>query len=182
MRPFSTRAIAPPAESALAEWFVGADLVDAYSALLPPGRDIDVGKLATEMLGEPAPWFRALLAIRDAVMRPLGVKTSRQIRGDKKRGGDQIDFFPVLAQSHNELIVGEDDRHLDFRASILLRRGQSTDPAVLIATTVVHCHNWIGRVYLAGIKPFHVLVVRSNLRRVARRAWLELEAETSTFQ
>jgi hypothetical protein len=43
------------------------------------------------------------------------------------------------------------------------------DEAVL--TTVVHCHNLLGRVYLGVISPFHRLVVRSNLARAARRGW-----------
>ncbi|MGK6317170.1 hypothetical protein [Neorhizobium sp. DT-125] len=29
-------------------------------------------------------------------------------------------FFPVLERSENELVLGVDDRHLDFRISILL--------------------------------------------------------------
>jgi hypothetical protein len=41
----------------------------------------------------------------------------------------------------------------------------------LVSTTVVHCHNMTGRAYLAVIKPFHHLIVRSNLRRTARLGW-----------
>ena len=37
----------------------------------------------------------------------------------------------------------------------------------LVATTVVHCHNRLGHAYLTAIRPFHRLVVRSNLRRAA---------------
>jgi hypothetical protein len=35
--------------------------------------------------------------------------------------------------------------------------------------TVVHCHNWLGRTYLAVISPFHRAIVRATLRRTARR-------------
>jgi hypothetical protein len=34
------------------------------------------------------------------------------------------------------------------------------------ATTVVLMHNWLGRIYLTVIKPFHRMVVRSMLRQV----------------
>jgi hypothetical protein len=40
-----------------------------------------------------------------------------------------------------------------------------------VATTVVHCHNTLGRVYLAVIAPFHRRIVRSALQRAARRGW-----------
>ena len=97
-------------------------------------------------------------------MGPLGVKSSGEVR--RLRGGrDRIDFFPVLACSANEIILGADDRHLDFRLS-LLRRPAAQGMPVLIATTVVHCHNRLGRWYLAAIMPFHRLIVRSSLRRI----------------
>lgn len=97
MRPYSTLAIVPPPESALSRWFTGADLVDAYSTLLPPGREENIDVLAAELLGKPAPWFRALLALRDAAVRPLGIKTSGQMRTRQELGHERIDFFPVLS-------------------------------------------------------------------------------------
>ena len=102
------------------------------------------------------------------------------IRNDRRTGRHQIDLFPVLSQSRDESIVGMDDRHLDCRASVLLRRGQSTEPAVLIATTIVHWRSCIGRIYLVVIKPFHVLIVRSDLGRVARKAWSKPDGDTPT--
>jgi hypothetical protein len=34
--------------------------------------------------------------------------------------------------------------------------------------TWVHRNNWLGRVYLAVVMLFHVLIVRDSLRRIAR--------------
>ena len=51
-------------------------------------------------------------------------------------------------------------------------RTASTDAqARLTLSTVVHCHNRLGRVYLFVIAPFHRLIVRSGLRRAARLGW-----------
>jgi hypothetical protein len=33
---------------------------------------------------------------------------------------------------------------------------------------VVHCHNWLGRTYLAVIAPFHRAIVRASLVQAAR--------------
>jgi hypothetical protein len=70
-----------------------------------------------------------------------GVKTSAQLRKRLVRdGGDRIDFFMVLSRAEREIVLGEDDRHLDFRASLLIRRSAEHAHSELIAT-VVHCHN-----------------------------------------
>jgi hypothetical protein len=34
--------------------------------------------------------------------------------------------------------------------------------------TVVHCHNRLGRTYLAVIAPFHRAIARANLEQAAR--------------
>ena len=90
----------------------------------------------------------------------FGVKASHALEA-----GDRIVFFPVLSRSADEIVLGADDLHLDFRGSVLLRR---TDRTVVVATTVVRCHNLLGRLYLAAILPFHVLVVTDSLRRLRR--------------
>jgi len=59
-----------------------------------------------------------------------------------------IGFFPVLSKSATELVVGADDRHLDFRVTIQLR-ADAANGRELVAGTVVHCHNRLGRIYLA---------------------------------
>ena len=74
--------------------------------------------------------------------------------------------FSVLSRSDKELVLGEDDRHLDFRLSLLLTSRENGREA-LTATTVVRCHNLLGRAYLTAIKLGHVLVVRSALLKVA---------------
>jgi hypothetical protein len=172
------RAVPPPADSAIAPLYAGADLLDAYAIALPAEATGDIDRLTRAVLGQSPGWARGLMGIRDAVMAPLGVKTSKAI-GRARQDGDQIGFFPVLARSARELIVGEDDRHLDFRAATLLcattdRQGDgqgNEQGRELVATTVVHCHNLLGRSYLVAIAPFHRLIVRANLARAARRGW-----------
>lgn len=163
------RAVSPPSACSLASWYDGADLVDAFAVTLPANGSHDLSRLAERALGEPAPWVTAAMALRDIAVRPFGVGTSRDIRSRLEREGrDRIDFFPVLSRSDREIVIGVDDRHLDFRLSLLLlaRPDRRED---LVATTVVHCRNMFGRGYLATIMSGHVLVVRSMLRRAAER-------------
>ncbi|MCW4116518.1 DUF2867 domain-containing protein [Aurantimonas sp. MSK8Z-1] len=130
---------------------------------LPRGYGSDIHAIGQAVLGHPPPLFQALLSIRDLVVRPFGLRTSVAMR---KAAGDRIDFFPILSVDDREMILGEDDRHLDVRISLLLLQGTNGRDR-LVATTAVRCHNRLGRLYLAAIKPFHRLVVRSCLRRAA---------------
>ena len=167
------REVPPPAESGVASWFDAADLADAYAVAIDAA---DVAKgvdsLARSAFGDPAPWFRLLLGLRDALVAYFGVKTSQQVRRAAiAENWERIDFFRILARSDRELILGEDDRHLDFRLSLLLRVRPDGSGDELVATTVVRCHNSLGRVYLALIAPFHRLVVIGNLSRASNKGW-----------
>ena len=165
------RAVSAPPESALAPQYPGADLLDAFAIALPAGATNDLDRLAHAVLAQPAWWMKGLMGLRDAAVAPLGVKTSRAIARERQ-ASDRIGFFPVQARTSHELIVGEDDRHLDFRASILLQDG-ADGARTLTMITVVHCHNRLGRWYLAVIAPFHRTIVRANIARAAQRGWPE---------
>lgn len=161
-----------PAESRIAALFPGADLADAFAVPLPAGASgRPIEDLAEAVLGNPPVWLRSLLAVRDGVMVRFGVKTTAMLRARAVgSGAARVNFFPILSQTADEIILGEDDRHLDFRASILVR-DRSGGGQELVMTTVVHCHNRLGRAYLRAILPFHRLVVTSSLRRAVRRGW-----------
>jgi hypothetical protein len=166
------REVPPPAESGVASWF-GADLADAF-AVPVDAADVakDMDSLARSTLGDPAPWIRLLLGLRDTLVAGFGVKTTQEVRRAAiADNAERIDFFRVLARSDRELILGEDDRHLDFRLSLLLRARPDGSGDELVATTDVRCHNPLGRLYLAPIARFHRLVVISNLSRAANKGW-----------
>jgi hypothetical protein len=167
------REVPPPAESGVASWFDAADLADAFAVPIDAADAAKgVDSLARSALEDPAPWIRLLLGLRDALVAGFGVKTSREVRRAAiADNAERIDFFRILARSDRELILGEDDRHLDFRLSLLLRVRPDGSGDELVATTVVHCHNALGRVYLALIARFHRLVVISNLSRASNKGW-----------
>jgi len=152
--------IAPPAESRISDWYAGASLVDSFAVTLPLAALTDISTIATLLFADLPLWFRILLAIRDRVVKLFGVKATHDLEAE-----EHIAFFPVLSRSADEIVVGVDDRHLDFRASVLLRRVDNR----LAVTTVVRCHNLLGRLYLAAILPFHILIAGDVLRRLRRR-------------
>ena len=161
------RAVPAPSDNVLAPLYAGADLLDAFAIHLPAGAADDLEMLARALFERQAGWIRALTWVRDAVMATVGVKSSRAIGAAAAARGSVIGYFPLLSKSAGELVVGEDDRHLDFRVAILLRTGAAGERE-LVVVTVVHCHNRLGRTYLAVIAPFHRTIVRATLQRTAR--------------
>lgn len=172
LRISSIRPVTPPTDSGIAGWYHRADLADAFSVnLAPTDAAKGIEHLARCVMDEPYPWVRMLLAIRDFLVAGLGIKTSARLRHRAAVApADYIGFFRIRSRSEREMILGEDDWHLDFRASVMLRAAPNGSPE-LVATTAVHCRHSIGRAYLWAIAPFHRLIVRANLARAASNAW-----------
>jgi hypothetical protein len=161
-------AVPMPSDSVLVPLYAGADLADAFAIPLPEGASDDPEVLARVAFERQAAWIRALTWVRDTVMATVGVKSSREIgAAAATRGLQVIGYFPVLSKSAGELVVGGDDRHLDFRVAVLVRT-DAQGGRKLVVVTVVHCHNRLGRTYLAAIAPFHRTILRANLERTAR--------------
>jgi len=156
-----------PDNSAIAPLYPGADLLDAFAIRLPAEASDDLEALARVAFERQAWWIRALTRVRDVVMATAGVQSSSAVGLAGAAKGQVIGYLPLLSKSPTELIVGADDRHLDFRAAIQLRTDAANGRELLTAT-VVHCHNRLGRIYLATIAPFHRVIVRANLERLAR--------------
>ncbi|KAH8667009.1 hypothetical protein BX600DRAFT_511889 [Xylariales sp. PMI_506] len=158
-----------PPPGSLATWYTKSDFVDSFAVRLPATATGDARVLARLMFGNLPRFFYVLMWIRDAVVRCFGVKTSGAIRSqDDGRG--RIDFFPVISESVDEVVVGEDDKHLDFRASVgVIEASDGGGERLCVMTTVVRRHNLFGRLYLWTILPFHRGIVTYSLRRLGDR-------------
>ncbi len=158
----------PPRDSRIAGLYATTDLADAYAIALPTDAVADPERLARFVFGNMAPWVGGLMRMRDAAVGRLGLKTARQLKATSDR---RISLFRIYERRVDEIVLGEDDRHLDFRISVMRTAATGTADARLTLSTVVHCHGRLGRVYLFVIAPFHRLIVRSGLRRAARLGW-----------
>jgi hypothetical protein len=162
--------VPPPPGSRATTFYRAPNLADAYAVRLPDGATHDPERLARFMFTTQAPWVARLMWWRDRIVALFGIKTSTQLLADGATGAvRRLLFFRIYEQDAQEILLGEDDRHLDFRASVRVEpAGGATQ---VIFTTVVQCHNLLGRIYLLVIAPFHRMVVRSTLQRAARAGW-----------
>jgi len=62
-------------------------------------------ELATRKLVNPPAWQKALIALRDAMVTPFGIKTSDTVRTSWDRH-EREDFFPVHWEGKDEILLG----------------------------------------------------------------------------
>lgn len=142
------------------ELLPGAQYADAFSVTVP-NPNLTVGEAARAMWSSAPGWVHALMAVRNLAVAPFGLK--KAVEG-KAASHPTIGIFPVVSETPDRVVMGFDDKHLDFRVIVdtsPARRGQS-----VTAATVVRTHNLLGRVYLAAVLPFHRIIVPALLRRL----------------
>ena len=147
-----------PAQSPLP----GIDFCDSF--VLDVAGNLSAYDAATLALGRMPMWVQALMTLRNALVAPFGLKHDiRQFEADS------IGIFPVVSQTPDRVVLGFDDRHLDFRVTIdtLTRTDSDGAPSTTVtASTWVRTHNLFGRLYLAGVKPFHDVIVPTALNQL----------------
>jgi len=138
-----------PQNSLLQERINATDFVDCFcveSELEP--------RHAAQIITSFPGWARFLLLIRNLAIKPFGLSS------DGPAAADKIGAFPVEIDSPLEIIAGFNDKHLNFRVSVISQDGQ-----VFLATWV-RTNNIAGKIYLKTILPFHILIARDALSRV----------------
>jgi hypothetical protein len=164
--------VALPAQSGIGATYTSVNLADAFAIGLPATASADPALLARHIVAHQPAWIGHLTRLRHLIVAAFGLKTAKHLAAAGADGASRIGIFKVYSTSDTEIVMGEDDKHLDFRASVLC----STGPAPqccrqLTISTVVHCHNRLGRTYLFVIAPFHRMVVKTSLDRAARVGW-----------
>lgn len=104
-------------------------------------------------------WMKAALVTRNWFASKVGLEASspQEILTPQERAeyrvGDKIGPWLIFALSERELVAGRDNRHLDFRLSILRVDGPSARQLQVSTACVVK--NTFGMVYLSVVLPFH---------------------------
>jgi hypothetical protein len=103
---------------------------------------------------------RAAMRVRNAIVKWLGLKDlggMAQIDRNRPlsdyRLGERVGIVTVLYLSDEEVVMGDDDKHLDVQVSLL-----KTVEGKVVVSTVVHLHNALGRIYMFFVKPAHRII------------------------
>ena len=144
------REVAVPETALLAEALPRVDWSDAFMVVSPVGTRIDPQVWADAIFHNAPRWVHWLLAVRQALVGLMGIDRGRP------------DTFATRSRTDNEILLGTDERHLSFRASVLTRSDR------VVISTIVQNHSRRGHAYSAVVRLVHPLIVRAVLGRAAR--------------
>jgi len=121
-------------------------------------------------------WIEKLFSLRNNIVKRLGLKTpaantdkQAQLAQFNCEAGERLGLFEVFYRDEKEVVLGEDDKHLNFRVSLFLDdAGTVSSQKLLTITTTVQFHNRWGRLYFLPVKPFHRLIVPTMLRNMIK--------------
>jgi Protein of unknown function (DUF2867) len=154
-----------PSSSVLSRELLGnADFHDSYRAPLARP-DVAVVDLFFALFGHTPLWMKLLLIVRNAAVRLIGLEAPTvaeiikpEVR-DSYRVGEKIGPWPIFFMADDEIVAGRNNKHMDFRLSVLkVKDGGATD---VVVSTICTVHNVFGKIYLFFIIPFHRHGVRS---------------------
>jgi Protein of unknown function (DUF2867) len=140
-----------PETALLAGALPRVDAADAFAITAAPGTSTDPRQWADAVFHSPPGLVVALMALRQALVGFAGIE-----RGDRST-------FATVRHTDDEVLVGTDAGHLDFRASVLREERR------VVLSTVVRLRNRRGRLYWSVVRHVHPVVVRAMLGRAAQR-------------
>lgn len=154
-----------PVDSLILNGFGKTNYWDIYQIQLS-NNDYSVDKITSAILKTPK-WIDNLMKMRNIIARRFGLKS-----GDKNYHiephysiGSKAGYFTVLNRNENEIVMGENDTHLNFRTSV--RVENQSENSLVYLSTVVQFNNFFGWLYFLPVKPFHQLLIQSLLKKYA---------------
>ncbi len=150
--------------------------VDSFQGVFIDNENqVDIAANAKAFFSSGSKWSGKLFALRNKVVSMFGLKTGgnlndkqKQLNHFKYEPGEQISLFKVFYKTSNEVILGEDDKHLDFRVSLFLETLPQDEKSLTIST-IVKFNNWFGRIYFVPVRPFHKIIVPHMLKVILRK-------------
>lgn len=121
-------------------------------------------------------WAERLVALRDRMVSVFSLKNASGTENDEKQQldnckcepGEHIGILKVFEKTDSEVVFGVDDKHLNFRVSLLLGNLKIDQRKALTISTAVQFNHWFGRLYFLPVKPFHILIVRIMLKGIIK--------------
>ena len=109
-------------------------------------------------------WMKLLLIARNKVASLAGLDAPSaseilhvEIK-DRYAVGEKIGVWRIFWLSEDEVVAGRNNKHLDFRLSVL--KVPDGDRTSAVVSTICSVHNLSGKLYLFFIIPFHRYGVR----------------------
>lgn len=125
----------------------------------------DAEQAARAVFADPPHMVRSLMALRNLIVAPFGLKAGIDF---SDRGLGKVDVFPIISKTNAEIVVGGNDKHLDFRIWVGVQPGPKGSEVTI--STLVKINNHLGKGYLSVIMPFHKFLSRALLQRAVSQS------------
>ena len=136
---------------------------DSYRAPLSR-RELGIVEVFFGIFGHHPLWMKLLLIVRNklASLAGLDAPTASELLHveikDRYVVGEKIGVWPIFSLSEDEIVAGRNNRHLDFRLSVL--KVSDGDRTSVVVSTICTVHNLTGKLYLFFVVPLHRCGVR----------------------
>lgn len=139
------------------------DKIDFRDTFATQNKKESLECLAHKIFNQPSVFIKSLFLVRNTLVKLIGLSSSKpkDYNEDYKVGG-YIGFFRIYEIKEDEIILGLNDKHLNFRVSIFNDRETKFNIKV---TTIVQFNNKAGLFYMNAIKPFHRIVVKGMVKK-----------------
>jgi hypothetical protein len=153
-------------ENKLTALLPGAKFSDSY-CLVVDEPDIDAITAARRAMGRAPGWIHGLMHLRNRIASLFDLKPARLALLENQDGSERVGAFPVISSAAERVVLGFDDKHLDFRIVVDVAKIDASHSQIT-ATTLVRPHNLLGRTYLGVVLPFHRMIVPAMLAQAVR--------------
>lgn len=142
-----------------------------FSRIVIQRKDLSLNDVVQCFFTTAPTWVRGMMKLRDKLRTFVGLKTiERQTTSSDPNSstfqpGEKFGLFQIIDRNANEVIMGADDKHLNFRVSIFLENNSGLQHKVSISTIVV-LHNTLGRGHMKLVAPFHRIVVPGMMKKI----------------
>ena len=136
--------------------YLPADYQDSFRVEISTEEAITPEEFLDMAFNQSPGWVNWLFKLRDVLVKPLGLDSGPRL----------IDS--IQEKDANEIIFGIPDKHLTFHASLWCGKWEA-GRQILEITTVVKYNNWLGRCYFFVVEPFHRILMKATLKRIAKK-------------
>ena len=144
-----------PTNSLILNGFEKVDYCDTYQIQKKTEKNAE--EISKEIMQMPK-WASILFKLRNRIVGVFGLKTDKN--------SEKTDtFFTIIENTENEIVMGEVDKHLNFKLSILKNNIENTISLI----TIVHFNNIWGNIYFFPVKPFHKIILKTMLKRYLKK-------------
>ena len=152
------------------------EFIDAFEANFnDKNNEINIFEITRMFFNSDPKWIEKIFLLRNKIVKSFGLKIPESIKNRKEKIqnlkfeiNEQIGIFKVFNITENEIILGEDDKHLDFRVSLYLGK-ENIETKSLTISTNVKFNNSFGKIYFIPVKPFHKIIVPTMLKGILKQ-------------